>query len=208
MKPQILGLIAILSVGVGLTSFSSLDLFQESSGISTTGNDIGLNGHVTVVHRDAEGSVLSYAQYDNVITNEGLNCATRTLFATTNGTCAMASPSDDFDFIGLLADGSVAAAENVAASPQTVTGGGLNPVQALTRGIDVAPAGTGITTGNVVTGIQHTFQKANSTQAIIAGATLQTGAADAVFATKLFTGGDVTLNANDTLEITWSITLG
>ncbi|MBC8501898.1 MAG: hypothetical protein ISR81_07420 [Nitrosopumilus sp.] len=189
-----------------MTSFSSLDLFQESSGISTTGSDIGLNGHVTVVHKDPEGNVLSYSQYDNVITNQGLHCATRTLFATTNGTCAMASATDDFDFIGLLADGQTADAADVVG--ETVTGGGLDPAVATTIGIDVVAAGSGTTTGNVVTGIQKTFTKVNATQAIIAGATLQTGAADAVFATKLFTGGDVTLNENDTLQITWTITLG
>ena len=179
-----------------------MDLFQESSGISTTGEGLGIGGHVTVVHKDATGNVLSYQQYDNVIVNEGLNCVTEYLFASANTTCASTSQTEQFDAIGLLGTAPDVQIEDNAASGITrLTGSGLDPVQATTRGIDVAASGTGTSQGSSTTGMQHTFTKTGAGSVTVGGATLQTLANDAIFAAKAFTGGDLTLNENDTLQI-------
>ena len=210
MKTQTLGLLAILSLGIGLTSFSSAGMIQESTEFGTYGESSGISGHVTVIHRDALGSILSYQQYDNVIVNEGLNCVTEVIFASANVTCAAASQVDQFDVIGLLGTVPAPQIEDTAAAgiPRLGGGGGLNVATALTIGIDVPASGTGTTQSSSTTGIQHTFTKTNATAITVGGAVLQNGAGDAVFAAKAFTGGDLVLNENDTLEITWSITLG
>lgn len=208
MKIQTLGLLAILPLVVGMAGFSSIGAFQESSDIGSYGDDLPITGHVTVIHRDAQGSILGYQQYDNIIVNEGLNCITEIVFATTNATCAAASTTDQFDKIGLLGSTPSPVATDTAATLNELTGGGLTTAAATTIGVDVAGDGSGGTQGKSITGIQHTFTKTNSTAATIGGATLTNGAEDALFAAKAFTGGDVVLNESDTLEITWSIQIG
>lgn len=208
MKTQTLGLLAILSLGVGLTSFSSLSMLEESTDLGTFGEGTAISGQVTVIHKDPQGTILSYQQYDNVIVNEGLNCMTETLFASTNATCAMASATDQFDFIGLL--GTVPAVQiedNAAAGIPRITGNGLGIVQALTRGLDDIATGTGTTQTTSTTAMEVLFTS-TADGVVVGGATLQTGANDAVFAAKAFTGGDLTLNTDDTLLINWKITLG
>ena len=211
MKTQTLGLFAILSLGVGLASFSSASIFQESTDFGTYGDSIAISGHVTVIHSDAQGNILGYQQYDNVITNEGLECLTESMFATTNSTvCGAASPADQFDVIGLLgttptpfATDTVLGAQNVP-----VTGGGLGVAATDDVGVDIVADGVGdAVTGKVTAGIAKTFTKLNSTAAVIGGAVLQNAAGDAIFAAKAF-GGDITLNENDTLLVTWSIQIG
>jgi len=209
MKTQTLGLLAILSLGVGLTSFSSTAMFQESTDIGTYGESSAISGHVTVIHRDAQGSILGYQQYDNVIVNEGLNCATETLFASGNATCAMASQTDQFDFIGLLGNTpDVQTEDNAAVGITRLTGGGLGIGVADDIGMDIVADAAGVAQDFSTTTIQKLFTKTNATAANIGGATLQTGADDAIFAAKAFTGGNLVLNESDTLEVTWSIQLG
>ncbi len=209
MKTQTLGLLAILSLGIGLTSFSSTGLFQESDDITSYGQNVGLSGHVTVIHANEQGDILGYQQYDNIILNEGLTCITELAFATTNSTqCIAASTTDKFTHIGLL--GSLSGVDPVATSTAItlteITGNGLSPFDAGTQGVDVE--GTGATTvqGTSVTGIQHTFTKTGAGGVVVGGAVLENSAGDAIFAGKAF-GADLTLNENDTLEVTWKITL-
>lgn len=208
MKTQALGLFAILSLGVGVVGISSA-MFQESSDMGSYGEVTPVSGHVTVIHKDPQGSILSYQQYDNVIVNQGFNCASEVLFATTNATCAAVSQTGQFNQIGLLGSSPVPQIEWTRASGAIpVTGGGLTAAVATTIGTDVEATGTGTTQTGVTVGIQKTFTKTNATAATIGGAVLLNTAQDAAFAAKAFTGGNVVLNENDTLLITWSITLG
>jgi len=208
MKTQTLGLLAILSLGVGLTSFSSAGMFQESTDIGTYGESSAISGHVTVIHRDAQGSVLGYQEYDNIIINQGFSCMSEVLFATTNATCVAASATDQFDNIGLLATVPAPQREDTAASGiPRLSGNGLDPIQATTRGVDVEATGTGATQDSTIIGMQHTFTKSGVGGIVVGGAVLENTASDAVFAARAFSA-DLTLNENDTLEITWSITLG
>lgn len=209
MKTQTLGLLAILSLGVGLTSFSSADMFQETTVQSSSGESIGLSGHVTVLQRDAQSNIIAYQQYDNVIINEGLNCTLEYLFKSSNATCASASQTEQFDFIGLLGTVPAPQIEDTAASGITrLSGTGLDPVVATTITSINEASGTGSTQTTTTAFIQHEFTKTGAGGITVGGATLETGASDSVFAAKAFTGGDLTLNENDTLEITWEITLG
>ena len=210
MKNQTLGLLAILSLGVGLTSFSSAGMFQESTDIGTYGESSGISGHVTVIHKDPQGSILSYQQYDNIIVNEGLNCMTEILFASANvsANCAAATTTDQFDVIGLLGTlPDVQREDNAAVGIPRLAGGFGIDATAATVGLAVPAAATGPTQTTSETHFQNTFVKTNVTAITVGGAVLQNGAGDAVFAAKAF-GADLVLNENDTLEITWKITLG
>ena len=210
MKTQTLGLLAILSLGIGLTSFSSTGLFQESDDITSYGQNIGLSGHVTVIHANEQGDILGYQQYDNIILNEGLDCITALAFNALNSTqCSVPSSTDKFTFIGLLGTltGTDPASDSTAASLTEITGNNLDPVVATTIGVDVEAAGATTVQGTSVTALQHTFTKANVGGVTVGGAVLENAAGNAIFAAKAF-GADIELNESDTLEITWSITLG
>jgi len=210
MKTQTLGLLAILSLGVGLTSFSSASMFQESTDLDTYGESTAISGHVTLIHRDAQNNIIGYQQYDNIITKEGMECMTEVLFASTNSTaCGAALSTDNFDKIGLLASGVTTEAEGTKfATFFTLSGGGLDATTATFSGNDVAADGATTTQGKVIAGISHTFTKTNSTAATIGGAILENDAEDAAFAAKNFSGGNIVLNESDTLQVTWTIQIG
>ncbi len=212
MKTQTLGLLAILSLGVGLSSFSSVSMLQESTDLGTYGESTGISGHVTVIHKDPQGTILSYQQYDNVILNEGLNCMTEILFAVGNATeadCDAASTTDQFTFIGLLGTVPAVQIEDDQAVGLTIlAGNGLDPVLADTIGLDVIATATGTVQTTSTTALQELFTKTGTGGITVGGATIQNTAGDAVFAAKAFGSGDLELNESDTLEITWSIVLG
>jgi hypothetical protein len=44
-----------------------------------------ISGHVTTIHKDAAGNILGYRQTDNIIVNQGENCALKLLFASAGG---------------------------------------------------------------------------------------------------------------------------
>lgn len=209
MKTQTLGLFAILSLAVGLTGFSSGSIFQESTDFGTYGESTGIYGHVTLIHQDAQGNILGYQQYDNIITNEGLNCITQVVFATTNATCAAATSTDQFDKIGLLGTTPTAVAESTAVSLTEITGNSLDPATATDAiGVDVPGDGVTTTQGKSITAIQHTFTKTGTGGVTVGGAVLSNGAGDALLAARAFSGGDIVLNESDTLQVTWSIQIG
>lgn len=211
MNTQTLGLLAILPLVVGVAGFSSIGAFQGSSDIRTYDDSSSITGHVTVIQRDAEGFVKAYQQYDNIITNEGLSCISEVAFGSTNSTaCTAASTVDPFKRIGLLGTAPSPQAEWTTATgaANTLTGGGLDAINATSVGTDVEGDGATTTQGKSITAIQHTFTKSNATAATVGGATLENSNGDALFAAKAFTGGDLVLNESDTLEITWSIQIG
>lgn len=204
---QKLGLVAILFLGVGLTTFSLTGIHETSPGDYEY---TPIAGHVTVVHKNAEGEILDYREYDNIIVNEGLNCLTETLFATTNAVCSAASQTSQFNQIGLLGSNPPEVAEWIASTPAAtpLSGGGLDPVTATT--IVVITAGDGVmgTQGKTIAELQHTFTNTGGDGIVVGGAVIRNTAGDALFAAKAFIGGNIVLNNLDTLQITWDVQIG
>ncbi len=209
MKTQTIGLLAILSLGVGLTGFSSTSMFQESSDITSYEEKSLITGHVTAIQRDAQGAILAYHQYDNIIVDEGLNCMTGLTFGSTNSTCPDAA--DPFNHIGLLgANPLVNGTDTLSTGLNVISpGGGLTQTVADDFGTTtLGDGGAGAAQGKTIASFVKLFTKANATAATIGGAYLGNTGNDALFAAKAFTGGDIVLNESDTLEITWDIQIG
>jgi len=208
MKQSKLALSAVMIVAVGLfganfvsgsdmTSESKMDAFVASSPVY---------GHVTVIHSDPSGTILSYQQTDNVVTIEGKDCAIERLFGSSAaGDCNATSTTDLFNLVG-LATGLEAPTVNSNATQAN----GFVARDYADSGLTPNTADSVTTTGATSSvgakmDILETFTASDDTNPVDM-AILYNAGADAVFAAKDF--ASVTLNTSDTLAVTWSITLG
>jgi len=188
--------------GLEMTPDDKMNAFVKSSSVY---------GHVTTIHSDPTGQILSYTQGDNVVTREGKDCIVERLFSNTaGGDCNAGSTTDFFTFIGLTnSSGNGFAEDPTLGTNATDTNGlvardlerdGLEP-QVATGFVFTPAAGS---TGAKMA-ISKTFT-ATTDGNPVTGAILYNEAVDAVFSAQKF--ASVTLNTADTLAVTWTITLG
>ncbi len=214
MKQTKLALTALLVVAIGLTGANLVNSsISQPSNTEAMGESTGLFlGHVTLVHKDAQGNVLNYIQTDNIVSNEGKDCALELIFGThASATCPAGTATEKFDKIALFSGQSFA--HDVNATDTF----GLDTVDLVNSGLVsatgavlnfAAASGTGYgsssTGGSVDIFKQFTLGVGNGIT--VDGATLWNQAETAAFAAQTF--GQVTLNLSDTLDVTWTITLG
>jgi len=99
-----LALIGVLVVGIA--GFISLDAFsatsfvtmKAASDIHETGQMIG---HVTYELRGADGNIKHYSQSDNVIVDDGTDCAAQAIFDTGNTDVCTLGTNGGFAFIAI-----------------------------------------------------------------------------------------------------------
>ncbi len=216
MKQSKLALTAVMVVAIGLTGANfvggSLESTEDIS-VAKYGTVEGssIYGHVTIVHSDPEGNILSYVQTDNAVTNQGKDCAVEHIFSAAGGlannNCVAATANDNFDVIGLTNGQSFPFDANATSlNGVELTLNGLAAVAGTVSG-NAAAVGTDYTasTSGAIVDIANTFTSTADAQGVD-GAILYNAAKDAAFAAKEFTA--VTLNTSDTLAVTWTITLG
>jgi len=208
MKQTKLALSAVMIVAVGLigTNFVTGSEMTELETFGANLDSGSVYGHVTVVHSDPSGNILSYAQTDNLVANAGKNCMAEQIFGGTAG-AACEGTASNFNTIALF---------NGQSFPATMNASGLLAVDiaavglAITDGVAAPTENTIASGGGYVDGagsqsdIDKTFT-ATTTQTVD-GAALFNDNDDAVLAGQTFTS--VTLNNLDTLQVTWTITLG
>src|SRR5690348_5838532 len=96
------GAIIALSIGVlGVYGFQSFNLGEsQTSSINSEGSHIA--GHVTMFVTDPDGKITSYRQSDNIIVNQGADCANKALFAPSSGiTTSWAGSPGTFNVLAL-----------------------------------------------------------------------------------------------------------
>ena len=209
-QPQIIALTAVLAVAVGMVGINgaSGDIFglNTSPEVSTYEGQ-AYKGHIIVKHFDPEGNLLSYQQTDNLINVAGKNCGANLLFGTGFANCA--SPgvfnqialSDDDGLTPLFADTDTALLGECDGTPDCGTG-----LNARLAGVVIADT---IASGGVdaIAEIKITFQKtAGANQLIQSAGLFDAATAGNMFAERAFSSG-VTLAINDSIEVTWLITL-
>jgi len=205
-QPQIIVLTAVLAVAVGMVGIngSSDDIFglSDNPQVSTYEGQF-LQGHIIVKHFDAEGNLISYQQTDNLVNDAAKNCGANLLFGTGFGSCA--SPAL-FDDIAISTDTGAGFAETdvtLAGECVAVCGAGLDARQPGTVTQDTLAASP----TDAVAQIQATFTMGAAGPTTINSAGLFDAAAGGnMFAERAFSSG-VPLSLNDSLQVTWLITL-
>ena len=205
MKQAKLALSAVMIVAVGLigTNFVTGSEMTEQEKFYAYVDSSPVYGHITIIHSDPDGNILAYAQTDNVVTDEGKDCMAERLFGGSAGSaCAATSTTDAFNTIGLFNGQTFAAGDTASGKAAAlITASGLAIGDGVATPTQNAAAST-------PTGAKADITKqftAGTTQTVD-GAGLYNVGADALFAGQTF--GSVTLNNLDTLDVTWTITLG
>ena len=209
MKQTKLALSAVMIVAIGLTgaNFVTGSEMTEQEKINAYVDSAPVYGHITIVHSDPDGNILSYIQTDNVVTAEGKNCMADQIFGEVSSGC-IAVGNTAFNTIGLFDTVTFANTDtDVTLSPSLLTnaafaGLGITVADSVT----LATAASGAT-GATVDIVELFTAGTGVTSKTVTGAALYNDAEDALFAGQAF-GASVVLNDADTLSVTWSITLG
>ena len=210
---------AVIAVAAGLFGVNSVGAFDaqpELTDMQALAVVSAFSGHVTAIHSDAAGNIIAYMQTDNVVTDEGTDCASEILFAKaalTPNNCPIVwvgGTAEDitFDAIRLYASGTPLVGTTAATPIVTLV--------AATAGLD---AGLNATiTGNsaassspTITTLAKTFTAGGGVSgAAVLGAMLvldEDGTGTAVFAATEFSAGAVSMDDSDTLAVTWTMSL-
>ncbi len=210
-QPQIIVLTAVLAVAVGMVGINGVsgDIFglSNNSEVSTYEGQF-YQGHIIVKHFDGEGNLISYQQTDNLVNDAAKNCGANLLFGTGFGSCT--SP-DVFNDIALSTNTGAGFVEtdvslaNECDGSTDVCGAGLDARQAGTVTQDTLAASP----TDAIAQIQATFTKTAGGAITINSAGLFDATATEtgnMFAERAFSSS-VTLNQNDSIQVTWLITL-
>jgi hypothetical protein len=195
----------------------------DQASLGTTGL---FTGHVTTTLVDSEGNIKEYRQSDNLIVNQGENCALKLLFQTSTGAagssvCAGAN-TQGFKFIEI---GNVSATQSgTPVSPlstdvrlygshnNTVTGNnpGLTRKEATTVTWTNSTSSTSTGAAQVVLAATFTNSGTSSKSVNESGlfnSTMGTnGNTDAMFARQVFS--TITMAPSDSLTVQWTINVG
>lgn len=207
-QSQTVVLSAVLAITVGMVginaSYGDIFGFDQSPQMATQETQ-GYLGHIVVKHLDSEGNIISYQQTDNLITDVGKNCGANLLFGTGFANCTTPAV---FDEIALSTDSGAgfAATDTTLANECDGTpdcGTGLNARQTGTVTADTVSSGG----GNAVAQIQSTFTKtAGGAITINSAGLFDATTGGNMFAERAF-GTGVNMVANDSIQVTWLITL-
>ncbi len=207
--PQTIVLTSILAVAVGMIGINgaSGDIFglNASPDVSTYEGQ-AYKGHIIVKHFDSEGNLISYQQTDNLVNDAGKNCGANLLFGTNFANCTAPAVFDD---IALSTSAGPFAAQDATLTNECDgtpdCGTGLNGRQVGTVTADTPAASPG--DPSAIVQIQATFTKSAGVGVTINSAGLfDATTAGNMFAERVFSSG-VTLNTNDSIQVTWLITL-
>lgn len=209
MKQTKLALSAVMIVAIGLTgaNFVTGSEMTEQEKINAYVDSAPVYGHITIVHSDPDGNILSYIQTDNVVTAQGKNCMAEQIFGEIGASCATANTA--FSSIGLFGAAEAFANTDTAASlsAAVLTNAsftGLGIASDTTVSENTAASGA---TGATIDIVELFTAGTGVTSKTVDGAGLYNSGLDALFAGQSF-GAAVVLNDADTLSVTWSITLG
>ena len=187
----------IAAVGVFTLAVTS-DSFVESSALSVAGP--ALLGHVTYTVYDENGSIKSYSQSDNTITNSGENCVAEYLFGGDFGCTETAGAA--FDTI-LLGTGTPTATTAHGTSTGVVTPSVTQADLAVgvSQASSGAPPGAGASSAIAVVETTFTGNTATFTEAA-----LMAGSTGDILAYQNM--ADAVVTTGDSLKVTWTVTIG
>jgi len=214
MEQTKLALSAVMIVAVGLigTNFVTYSELTGQEKFDAILDSNTIYGHITVVHSDPDGNVLSYIQTDNLIAKNGKDCIAELVFGDLLTECT-ASSNKEYNKIALFEDESFPITMNATGLDGGVigAGNGLLDVDLTANGLEFTQGTVSVNANatNTVgskTDITKIFTAGSGVSGqVVNGAALFNDSEDAVLAGQTFTA--VSLNTADTLTITWTITV-
>jgi len=217
---------------VGMAGFISLDAISATSfatmKVASDVHESGkMIGHVTYELRGADGNIKQYLQSDNVIVEDGTDCAAAAIFDTADTVNCTLSLEGGFSFIAI---GNATIASGVSADPTDVEldisdggvasfgdGGGGEMARSAFIGADITAADSANnidTTVSIASG-PFNFDSANIDVGPGGTVVTQSGLFDSATGGNMFSirdippvGTGLPVTEADTLSVTWTITLG
>ena len=154
-------------------------------------DSMSINGYVTVIKNvGTDNEEIICKDKHNLLTNSGRDWMHAQVYTNT------AAGTRGAGYIGLSANAAAPAATDTALTGE-ITSGGLTRVDAGTK---THTAGTNSTT------IQHTFTASTVHTAVVKASLFNAVTSGYMAHINTFTA--VTLQASDTLQVTWTVTLG
>lgn len=224
-------MIALLTV-VSAVSVGAISMSENSSFALATGGvtpEVGtMMGHVEYIVRDSSGNIVQYQQLDNMVVNQGDNCVITAAFQTTaagGSDVGCTFSSDGFRFIGIGNDTQTIAATHTTLSNTATTTASSGAAGIMAVRADANTVGSASSNGGTViiaTETPFTFTDGTITNAT---AVKTAGLFDATCSGNDATHGyctansgtmnmfaaqaiDVTVGDGDSLDVTWTITVG
>lgn len=221
----ILGIVFAVAIGLGmtLTNAFSVPLFSAAYNEANSESPMGMYGHLTLIARDADGTILRYIQSDNTIVNVGENCVAELLFDVdttgTNGcddssgatTGGFGATPDGFTFIA-VGDNATGIASPTLQSEETAIGLTLENTTSTMVRKDVTTPGitqSSGTSSSAVVVLSADFTSEGGTSDVDESGLFDdvtTGGDENMFARQTFS--NVRLSAGDVLTVEWTITIG
>lgn len=195
---------AVIALSIGLLSVSGFSINPSYSvGKTTNAEPIQMLGHVTLMVTDSQGQIKEYRQGDNQVVQAGESCAARLIFGSTQtaGSLCTGASTATYTYLAL------------GTSPNTIlkTSTHLGNTTSLPAGLGAATATTNTVADSSGSGATVTLSKqftngGSSANIKEAGIFNGTDMTKGMFAGQTF--NTITLNTNDALTVTWTITVG
>ena len=172
---------------------------------------VGFLGHVEFVQKNAAGDTIGYFQSDNLVMERGKDCVAIQAFDTNNAQQGTICPGTfgEFRFIA-IGDAVCTSCEDATADALTNEIGSRRE-DTNVAGFTAATGGTG-TLVVINTEVPFNFGPANNTNNIFDAGLFDNTAAGNVFAIRNVTSASpnlgIDVNDGDTLDVTWTITVG
>ncbi len=213
----VFGTILVAAGMVGGFSLSK-SFFVGTESVQPMGSAGFIMGHIELVAKDKDGNIKAYRQTDNLITNNGQNCAAKALFsvytANTGGLSnatnrCVGGVTKPFTVIAIGTGSGLVTKENTQLTTESSGNG-------LTRGqLDTAITWTNSTASTQANGgfaralIQKTFTLTASSATITESGLFNDTSASAsgMFARQTFTGIGLS-TVGDALTVKWTIDIG
>lgn len=214
-------ILGVAMVVAGLFSATAFGLIGTKTDAQTGANAGGyITGHVTTIVNDAAGNIKEYRQSDNIIVNGGENCVLKMLFhhgggETAGETVCVGQNTDGFRYIQIGNGTQTAVAiDYKLANPHNATSFGSTSSLNVKAGTPTWTNSTGVlnqaggSQARVVLSATFTNDKPSGTVTVAESGLFNGTAHDsnALFARQTFSA--ITLNANDSLTVQWTINIG
>jgi hypothetical protein len=212
MKTTNLAIMSVAILGIGLFGISSVSFNDVSeASLTSSSESTGMLGHVTAIHKDTDGNILSYSQTDNVVLTEGKEEAAGLLFGSANTTNTI-ELNERFNTIGLynVTFGDPQAGDTFGTewTNSEITAVGLRASAITQDNAAGNPDCASSEYGNIanVMYVGCTFTATTDSNVTYGAVLTNNGTSDTLFAARNFTSA-ITLNTDDQLTVLWDITI-